>query len=77
MEPYGLALLDFFNGDDSAKIVIYRDDGLKEDLLISFFFREPPDFLPLERTAVNLCRGSVLDVGAGVVKKKVETTWHG
>ncbi len=66
MEPYGLALLDFFNGDDSAKIVIYRDDGLKEDLLISFFFREPPDFLPLERTAVNLCRGSVLDVGAGV-----------
>ena len=66
MEPYGLALLDFFNGDDSAKIVIYRDDGLKEDFLISFFFREPPDFPPLEQTAVNLCRGYVLDIGAGV-----------
>jgi SAM-dependent methyltransferase len=65
MRPYGLALLDFFNGDDSAEIVIYRDDGLKEDLLISFFFRESPDFLPLEQTAVNLCRGYVLDVGAG------------
>ena len=66
MKSYGLALLDFFNGDASAKVVIYRDDGLKEDLPISFFFRESPDFSLLEQTALNLCRGYVMDIGAGV-----------
>ena len=66
MEPYGLALLDFFKGDTSAKVVIHRDDGLTTDLPMSVFFRKPPDLSPLEQTAIDLCRGYVLDVGAGV-----------
>jgi SAM-dependent methyltransferase len=65
MELYGLALLDFFKGDTSAKVVIHRDDGLKSDLPISIFFRTPSTFYPGEQSALDLCRGYVLDVGAG------------
>ncbi len=65
MEPYGLALVDFFNGDSSVTAVIHRDDGYRADLPISLFFRARASFSPLEVAALALCRGSVLDVGAG------------
>ena len=32
---------------------------------VSLFFREPENFFPFERTALELCRGTVLDFGAG------------
>jgi len=65
MGPYGQSLLDFFNGDTSAKVAVRRDDGLTDDLPASVFFRKPSDFSPLEKIALGLCRGYVLDVGAG------------
>ena len=65
MELYGQSLLDFFNGDISAKAVFHRDDGLTHDLPTNVFFRKPSDFSSLEQTAMTLCRGYVLDIGAG------------
>jgi SAM-dependent methyltransferase len=65
MTPYSLALLDFFKGDTAAKVIVHRDDGLKSDMPVDVFFRRPVDFSPLEQTALALCRGEVLDVGAG------------
>jgi SAM-dependent methyltransferase len=65
MEPFGLALMDFFHGDTSAKAVSHRDDGQTEDLPLDVFFREPSAFSALERAAIDCCRGHVLDVGAG------------
>lgn len=65
MEPYGQSVLDFFNGDTSAKVIVHRDDGLAEDMPASIFFQKPSDFSPFEQTAMKLCRGYVLDIGAG------------
>ena len=65
MEPYGQSLLDFFNRNIPAKVVVNRDDGFTGDLLASVFFRKPSEFSPLEQMAMKLCRGWVLDVGAG------------
>lgn len=65
MNPHGLAMLDFYNGDTSAKIIIHRDDGLKEELPASKFFRDSSEFSPIEKAAIKLCRGSILDAGAG------------
>jgi len=65
MELYGQSLLDFFNGDISAEVVVRRDDEFMGDLPASVFFRKPSDFSSLEQTAMTLCRGYVLDVGAG------------
>jgi 2-polyprenyl-3-methyl-5-hydroxy-6-metoxy-1,4-benzoquinol methylase len=65
MSPYSSALLDFFNGDRLAKVIVHREDGLKSDMPMDVFFRPPSVFSSLERTALGLCRGEVLDVGAG------------
>ena len=65
MEPHGLALLDFVKGETDARCLIHRDDGIASELLASVFFREPSGFSALERAALDLCRGRVLDVGAG------------
>jgi SAM-dependent methyltransferase len=65
MRPFGLALLDFQRGDKSASFTIIRDDGLAEDLPVSHFFRGPDEFTGLEKTALDKCRGHVLDVGGG------------
>ncbi len=65
MEPHGLALVAYFQGDTDAQLLIRRDDGLEDPLPVSHFFRSPDEFSPLERSALNHCRGKVLDIGAG------------
>ncbi|MBN1932042.1 MAG: methyltransferase domain-containing protein [Desulfobacterales bacterium] len=65
IEPYRRALLDFYDGDTLAKIVIYRDDGSRETHLLKNYFSEPSSFSTLEKTALKLCSGRILDVGAG------------
>ncbi len=65
MAPYGLALHDSFNRDGSAAVTICRDDGYVSEMPVDVFFRQPPDFSPLEQAALALCQGHVLDVGAG------------
>jgi SAM-dependent methyltransferase len=65
MKPFGLALLDFWKGDKSTRFTLIRDDGFAEELPISDFFRGPGEFTGLENRALDLCRGHVLDVGAG------------
>ena len=64
MKPYGLALLDYYNGNLSATITVHRDDGWRDEMAVSTFFRQAQD-LDVERTALDLCRGRTLDVGAG------------
>ena len=65
MGPYGQALLDYFRGEPSATLVVHREDGHADNLPASVFFREPAGFSPIERAALDLCRGTVLDIGAG------------
>jgi SAM-dependent methyltransferase len=64
MKPFGLALLDYQKGDNSATITAIRDDGLTELLPASSFFRHAEKF-EIERVALDLAHGRVLDVGAG------------
>lgn len=65
MDPYGHALYDYFNGETSATITVHRDDGVVTPLPALVFFRKEEAFSPLEKTAQDLCRGFVLDIGAG------------
>ena len=65
MAPYGQALLDFYHGDPLATIEVHREDGHTDNLPASVFFREPAGFSAIERAALDLCRGTVLDIGAG------------
>ena len=65
MEPFGRALLAFFEGDPKTELKIRRDDGLETLLPMSHFFREPRELTPIEKVAIDGCVGRVLDVGAG------------
>ena len=60
MKPYGHALLDYDKGNLSAILIIYRDDGWRDELPMSMFFRQSQEY-DLERTALDLCHGHVLD----------------
>lgn len=63
--PHGRALLDFYNGETAAAVVTHADDGETEVVPIRVFFRGPSEFSALEEAALDLCRGRVLDAGAG------------
>ena len=65
MKPHGQALLDYYGGETSIEIILERDDGPQVRLPVSVFFRTPDAFFPLEDTAIELCKGRVLDIGAG------------
>jgi SAM-dependent methyltransferase len=65
MEPYGMAILAFFDGDTNAELLLRRDDGQELPLPVSHFFRDAYEFTPIDRAALDLCKGHVLDVGAG------------
>ena len=61
-QPHGAALLDCFRGDTSAMLICHQD-GERDDVPAAFWLRDEID--PLEALALDLCRGRVLDVGAG------------
>jgi len=64
MKPYGVAILDFFNGDTEATILACRDDGSVDRIPASTFFRASTD-IAIDKAALDSCYGRVLDVGAG------------
>jgi 2-polyprenyl-3-methyl-5-hydroxy-6-metoxy-1,4-benzoquinol methylase len=64
-EPHGRALLDFFRGDLTAEISAESSLGETETVPASVWFRGEEALFPLDRAALALARGSVLDVGAG------------
>jgi SAM-dependent methyltransferase len=64
-EPHARALQDYFAGDTSATLILHSSAGEREEIPVSVFFREPERFFAFERAALDLCRGRVLDVGAG------------
>jgi SAM-dependent methyltransferase len=65
MEPFGMALLAYFEGDTAAELIILRDDGERVSLPVSFFFRGLSEFTSIDNAAIDRCVGHVLDVGAG------------
>lgn len=65
MDPFGKALKDFFNTKKKNFVYILRDDGLKEEHAISYYFREENEINKLEQVALDLCKGKILDFGAG------------
>ena len=63
-EPHAAAMEAYHRGKHDAVLVVY-DDFERDEVPVSYFFRGPDQFPPVERLALELCRGRVLDVGAG------------
>ena len=62
---HGRSLWDYFNGDTGAVITIHSDLGEHDEEPVAGWFRTPGTSWAPEQTALELCRGRVLDVGAG------------
>lgn len=63
--PHGLALKAYSEGNKTATINIHMDDASITSMPIEIYFRKEDDFPEIEKIALKLCKGSVLDVGAG------------
>ncbi len=64
--PYGRALRAYQDtGDEATELAMRSDLGERDTLPASVFFRPPDAFFSFEREALRLCRGRVLDLGAG------------
>ena len=65
MEPHGRALMAYFNGDAEAAVLIRLEGGDERQVGAGVFFRSLEEFTTIEKTALQACRGHVLDTGAG------------
>ncbi len=65
LAPYAAALRDWHAGDHAATLRLTSSLGEDDTIPVSVFFRSEADFFPFERYAVDLCRGRILDAGAG------------
>lgn len=63
--PHAAALLAYDRGETEASIVVVDDLGDTDALSAAHFFRSESDLPPVEREALALCEGRVLDFGAG------------
>ena len=62
---YGKALTHYFHHPSNQEIMVHSDIAESEPYPISWFFRSTKEFPVLEQKALDLCRGKVLDIGAG------------
>lgn len=63
-DPIGQAIHDYFENGASENLVIETNYTEDEELSPSWFFRTTDEMPAIERTALKLCKGKILDIGA-------------
>ncbi len=76
MKPYSKCLTDYYKGDLAASFSIVRDDGFEEQVPAWIFFTDK-EFSSLETHGLDLCKGHILDVGAGAGRHSLELIRRG
>lgn len=64
-DPFGEALISYLGGNKKGKITIISDIVEDDYIPVSYLFRNYIQMPPLEKRALSLCTGKILDVGAG------------
>ena len=76
--PLGRAILDYHRGVTTARIVVHTNLWEDEVTPVEEFYRPDDQELPdLELRAIALCRGKVLDLGAGAGRHALELQRRG
>jgi len=76
LEPFGQALLAYWQGNESAVLIHEFKNGQKNLLPVSEFFRSHMGYYPTENV-FEYCRGKILDVGAGTGVHSIELQKRG
>jgi SAM-dependent methyltransferase len=66
MDVFGQALKDQFSKPPSETLWVHNSYDEPEEMPVDIYFREESEMPDLELKALELCKGKVLDVGAGV-----------
>jgi 2-polyprenyl-3-methyl-5-hydroxy-6-metoxy-1,4-benzoquinol methylase len=66
MDVYGTALEKYHQGQVNEKLWLETSYGETEEMPLEVFFRGKDDLPDLETFALDICHGTVLDIGAGV-----------
>jgi len=61
----GKAIFDYYSNSRPSKLWIHNTYGPKEEMPLGVYFRTRFDMSDIELAALNLCKGKVLDIGAG------------
>lgn len=61
----GLAIQNFHNKTSRAKLYVHDTFGPRVEMPISLYFRTEKQLPKLEKKAIDLCKGKILDIGAG------------
>ena len=61
----GQAMHDYYFKTNPQKLWIHNNYGSDEDMPVKLYFRDEEKMPKLEKMALALCKGKVLDVGAG------------
>lgn len=64
-DTFEKAFYDYLRGKRSAKIIVHCNKGDDEVIPVSYFFRNYKEMPELEKMALSLCSGTILDIGAG------------
>ena len=64
-DPMGTAMLDYLNGNHDENIIVRSDISEDDFIPVSYLFRDFDQMPEIEQKALLLCKGKVLDIGAG------------
>ncbi len=64
-DPMGAAILDYFKNGRAAKLRVFSSQFDEDEIPVEELFREYEQMPYLEKMALGLSRGQILDVGAG------------
>lgn len=64
-DVFGKAILDYQLGEKDGEILTISSLGDEDSIPVSHLFRSYESMPDLEKTALGLCRGRVLDIGCG------------
>lgn len=73
----GKALYDYVNGDTEATLLVHTSYGEIETMPASVFFRDFSQMPDLEKYILSLCKGKVLDAGAGAGSHSLQLQENG
>ena len=64
-DPMGRAIYDYYHTQKAGKLRVFSSMFYEDEIPVSTLFRSFADMPIQEQKAIELCRGRVLDVGAG------------
>lgn len=63
-DPMGSAIADFHHNRTTARLRVFADDFDEDEMPVHILFRTYDQMPEVEQTALHICRGHTLDVGA-------------